>query len=305
MPKQVEKPHAVTSSILRGLGRDTTKAKALTVQDDDFIQTDFDDFRESGYRSDGRTHMGECARGGLVHLHPVAIKELTAAIASAQRHSQDTVRELAGAISASLQFHPQLIRDLAKAVAVQLQLLPETIQKLAESIYERLQKDMAALVELNAKQADGKVSCSVCSEANHPHVHPLDDMTTKDVCAYMEWKASAIYGRTKNGRMPPPVSAVTPYTYDPHCIALLKEHNLVFPQARYDRDVHLALLPKVEAERAAKKQAFSRKQSAMMKRENRKRAAQRESNGKAAPAAKANGAPAKSTHTRTSRTTKR
>jgi|GEM_PF-4125892 len=306
MPKQTEKPHTVTSIILRGLGRDATKTKALTALDDEDVNdTDFDDFRELEYRSDRRMHTDDHARGGLVHLHPVAIKELTTAITSAQRFSRDGVRELADAIAASLQFHPQLIQDLAKAVAVQLELLPETIAQLAKAIYGRLEKNMAALVEFSAKQADGKVECSVCTDGDHRHIHPFDDMTVKDICAYTEWKPSAIYARTKNGRMPPPVSAITPHTYDPHCIALLKEHGLVFPQSRYDRDVHLALLPRVEAERAAKKRAFSKKQSAMMKRENKKRAAEREKQKNTATTPAKKPSPKKSTHTRTSRAKKR
>jgi hypothetical protein len=306
MPKQIEKPHAVTSNILRGLGRGATKPRALTALDDDDVNdTDFDDFRESEYRSDWRTHTGDHSRGGLVHLHPVAIKELTTAIASAQRFSRDGIRELAEAIAASLQFHPQLIQDLAKAVAAQLELLPETIAQLAKAIYGRLEKNMAALVEENTKQADGRIACSECSVGDRRSVHPFHDMTTEDVRIFMGWKSkAAIYARTQDGKMPPPVSAVTPYTYDPHCIALLKDHELVFPQARYDRDLHLALLPRVEAERAAKKRSFSKRQSAMMKRENKKRAVEREKQKNAATAPAKKPVTPKSTHTRTSRTKK-
>jgi hypothetical protein len=293
----------------RDLGHSPKGALSAAITDDNaFEDTDFnddDDLRDSEYRSDWRRDTGQHNSGGLVRLHPVAVKELTAAVAAAHQLSRDTVRELATAISGALQFHPHTVRELAKAVVLQLELLPETITKLAEAMYERFQKDMAALVELNAKQADGKVACSVCAEDDHRHVHQFDDMTTKDVCAYMGWKPSAIYGRTKNGRMPPPVSAIVPHMYDPHCIALLKEHNLVFPQARYDRAVHLALLPKVEAERARRKAAFHKKQSSNMTRVNKERAAKRANEEKTAtaPATKTSGP--KSTHTRTPKTTKR
>lgn len=275
MKKQTtQSQHAVIKATLNGLGRGPRKSHEspppdVAQLDDDGVELDVTEYR-SGWRAGIGPRASE-----LVRLHPVALRELTAAVLSAQRLSSDDLRDLASAIAASLKFHPDTVRELAKAVALQLEVLPETIEKLALSIYGQLEKNMAALVEQHATQANGKVACSVCAEDDHRHIHPFDDMTTDEVCVFMGWERSAVYGRTKRGQMPPPVSAVTPHMYDPHCIALLKEHGLVFPQTRYDRDVHLALLPKVEAERAMKKRDFHKKQSARMVQENKRRASTR------------------------------
>lgn len=278
MKKQtVQSRHAVIKATRNGLGHGPRKRPVTPRLDD--VGIDAEDVDVSEYRSEWRAETGH-REPGLVRLHPVAIRELSAALASIQRLSQDDVRDLASAIAASLQFHPHTVRELAKAVVLQLELLPETMEKLALAIYGQLEKNMAALVEQHATQANGKVACSVCAEDDHRHIHPFDEMTTDEVCVFMGWERSAVYGRTKRGQMPPPVSAVTPHMYDPHCIALLKEHGLVFPQARYDRDVHLALLPKVEAERAKKKREFHKKQSAMMARENKRRASARSTSSK-------------------------
>lgn len=278
MKKQtVQSRHAVIKATRNGLGHGPRKRPVTPRLDD--ISIDAEDVDVSEYRSEWRAETGRRAPE-LVRLHPVAIRELSAALASIQRLSQDDVRDLASAIAASLQFHPHTVRELAKAVVLQLELLPETMEKLALAIYGQLEKNMAALVEQHATQANGKVACSVCAEDGHRHIHPFDDMTTDEVCVFMGWERSAVYGRTKRGQMPPPVSAVTPHMYDPHCIALLKEHGFVFPQARYDRDVHLALLPKVEAERAKKKREFHEKQSAMMAQENKRRASTRPKSSK-------------------------
>jgi hypothetical protein len=275
MKKQTaQSRRAVIKATLNELGRGPRKPHGNPRPDDAPLDVEDVELDVTEYRSGWRAGTGPRA-SELVRLHPVALRELTTAVLSAQRLSSDDVRDLATAIAASLKFHPDTVRELAKAVALQLELLPDTIGKLAVAIYGHLEKNMAALVEQNAKQADGKVECSICAEGDHRHIHPFEDMTTEDVCAFMGWKRSAIYGRTKRGLMPPPVSAVTPHTYDPHCIALLKEHGLVFPQARYDRAVHLALLPTVEAERAKKKRAFHKRQSEMMARENKRRAATR------------------------------
>ena len=275
MKKQTaQSRRAVIKATLNGLGRGPRKPHGNPRPDDADLDVEDVEIDVTEYRSGWREGTGPRA-SELVRLHPVALRELTAAVLSAQRLSSDDVRDLAAAIAASLKFHPDTVRELAKAVAMQLEVLPETIEKLALAIYDQLEKNMAALVEQHATQANGKVACSVCAEDDHRHIHPFDDMTTDEVCVFMGWERSAVYGRTKRGQMPPPVSAVTPHMYDPHCIALLKEHGLVFPQARYDRDVHRALLPKVEAERARKKHEFHKKQSARMVRENQRRASTR------------------------------
>jgi hypothetical protein len=248
MKKRAAKSHKknVTTSILRGLGKGP-KPPASDEPDDAL-----------DYRSDGT----EMARGSVtpsfIRLHP------------------DTARDLATLVAGSLQFHPQTVSDLAKAVALQLQFDPETIEKLGASIYGHLEENMAGLVELNMKQADGNVACSECADGDERFVHPSGDMSTESVRVFMGWTDRAtLYSRKKLGGMPPPLSAQPPLLYDPHVIALLKYRGIVFPKARYDRATHRALLPKVEAERAKRKRAFHEKQSAMMARENRRRAAER------------------------------
>lgn len=256
--KTTHSPHKVTTSILRNLGRDpakTSKKKSVDLDDDDFGEDD-DFFPGPEYRSEPPSKTSPPIVGP-VRLHP------------------DTTQELIRGLVTTLQFDSDTIRNLAKAIAVNLQLLPETIQQLAKAIYGLLQKDMAALVEDNTKLADGNVVCTVCAVGGRCHTHPFGDMTTKAVCDFTGWKEGTIYTRTQDGQMPPPVSAGIPHTYDPHVIALLRYDGIVFPQARYSRDIHLDLLRKVEVERAKKKADFHEKQSAMMVRENARRAAER------------------------------
>jgi hypothetical protein len=240
----------VTAGILNALGRGpsappTHHSTKTSSRFNDCSDEDEDLSGSPDYRSDTRAKTFMAS--GPLELHPA------------------TVRDLAKAVASVLQFHPDTIRNLAKAIVVNLQLLPETIQQLAKAIYGLLQKDMAALVEHNTMQADGKVACSVCAVGNSRYPHPHDDMTVAEVASFMKWTTKeTVYSRTRDGKMPPPVSTIVPHTYDPHVIALLRYEKLIFPQARYDRDIHLALLPTVEAEEAKKRADFHEKQSAMM-----------------------------------------
>lgn len=249
----------VTAGILNALGRGpsappTHHSTKTSSRFNDCSDEDEDLSGSPDYRSDtgAKTFMAS----GPLELHPA------------------TVRDLAKAVASVLQFHPDTIRNLAKAIVVNLQLLPETIQQLAKAIYGLLQEDMAALVEDNTKLADGNVVCTVCAVGGRCHTHPFGDMTTKAICDFTGWKEGTIYTRTQDGKMPPPLSAERPYTYDSHNIALLWYDGIVFPQPRYSKDIHLDLLRKVEAERAKKKADFHEKQSAVMTAENARRRAE-------------------------------
>lgn len=299
--KPPHNPQNIIKPASHGLGRGsktTRQSRTHEVLDD--VDVD-DDFPESEYRRDPYRSIGHHGTQAPLQLHPASIRELVNAISATLQLHPETIQRLATAIAESFQFHPNTIREIAKAIVVNLELVPGTITKLAEEIYGHLTNDMAALVEENTKQADGRIACSECSVGDRRSVHPFHDMTTEDVRIFMGWKSkAAIYARTQDGKMPPPVSAITPHSYDPHVIALLRDQSIVFPQPRYDRNVHLALLPKVEAERAKKKNEFRRKQSAHMVRENARRRAERVPERppqKRKPTTK-------STHTRTSRTKK-
>jgi hypothetical protein len=255
-PKASNDRRDVTASILRDLGKGP---KLPALEDDvDFFTDPSDDptvVEDLDYRSDRPVPT---TRPQFLRLHP------------------ETAQELATAIARSLHLHSQTVHELAKAVALQVELQPSTIDHITASLYNRFERNMADLVEQNTKQAGGNVECSECADGDERFVHPSGDMSTEAVRVFMGWKdRSTLYSRKKLGKMPPPLSAQPPLMYDPHVIALLKYRGIVFPKARYDRDTHRALLPTVEAERAKKRRAFHEKQSAMMARENRRRAAER------------------------------